>query len=223
MINSVFGKTIKYFRKRINIRLVINKKDFLKYTSRPTHITYKIFDKNYPAIHEIKPVLTLNKPIYVAFTVLYSSKCLMYDFHYNFIKNDFMVNYYLLTQTVLLTKSNQKMFMQIFLSTNICLTLVIFQKTQIFFNSPNKMVVDQTKIVYKEIPVNNFIGLKLDMRSLLSDDGKESDTAKGVINITLVLMVFIPFLIFKKDLRKEILTDDHKQEEILIDNKDLKK
>ena len=29
-----------------------------------------IFDKNYAAIHEIKPVLTLNKPIYVGFTIL---------------------------------------------------------------------------------------------------------------------------------------------------------
>ena len=46
------------------------KKDFLKYTSRRTHITHKIFDKNYAAIHEIKPVLTLKKPIYAVFTVL---------------------------------------------------------------------------------------------------------------------------------------------------------
>ena len=47
-----------------------NEKDFLKYTSRPTHISHKIFEKNYAAIHEIKPVLILNKPIYVGFTVL---------------------------------------------------------------------------------------------------------------------------------------------------------
>ena len=70
MINSVYGKTTENLRKRINVRLVNNEKDFLKYTSRPTHITHKIFDKNYAAIHEIKPVLTLNKPIYVGFTVL---------------------------------------------------------------------------------------------------------------------------------------------------------
>ena len=57
----------------------------LKYTSRPTHITHKIFDKNYVTIHEIKPVLTLNKPICVEFTVLELSKQLNYDFHYNFI------------------------------------------------------------------------------------------------------------------------------------------
>ena len=57
----------------------------LKHTSKRTFISSKIFDKNYAAIHEIKPVLTLNKPIYVGFTVLELSKWLMYDFHYNFI------------------------------------------------------------------------------------------------------------------------------------------
>ena len=102
MINSVYGKTMENLRKRINVRLVNNEKDFLKYTSRPTHITHKIFDKNYAAIHEIKPVLKLNKPIYVGSTVLELSKWLMYDFHDNFIKNTLMLNCYLLTQTVLL-------------------------------------------------------------------------------------------------------------------------
>ena len=70
MINSVYGKTMENLQKRINVRLVNNKKKFLKYTSRPTHITHKISVKNYAAIHEIKPVLALNKPIYVGFTVL---------------------------------------------------------------------------------------------------------------------------------------------------------
>ena len=77
MINSVYGKTME--------NLVSNEKDFLKYTSRATHITDKIFVKNYAAIHEVEPVLMLNKPIYVEFTVLELSKWLIYDFHYNFI------------------------------------------------------------------------------------------------------------------------------------------
>ena len=89
MINSVYGKTIENLQKRINVRLVNSEKGFLKYTSRPTHITHKIFDKNYAAIHKIKSVLTLNKPIDVGFTVLELSKWLMYDFHYNFIKKLF--------------------------------------------------------------------------------------------------------------------------------------
>ena len=67
IINSVYGKTMENLRKRINVRLLNNAKEFLKYTSRPTHITHKTFDKNLVAIHEIEPVLILNKPIYVGF------------------------------------------------------------------------------------------------------------------------------------------------------------
>ena len=74
MINSVYGKTMENLRKRINISLVNNTKDFLKYTSRPTYFTHKLFDEDYAAIHEIKPVVVLNKPIYVGFTVLDLSK-----------------------------------------------------------------------------------------------------------------------------------------------------
>ena len=104
LINSVYGKTTENLRKRITVRLANNEKDFLEYTSRPTHITHKILDNNYAATHEIKPVLMLNKPIHVGFTVLELSKWLMYDFHYNFVKNTLMLNCYLLTQTVLLMK-----------------------------------------------------------------------------------------------------------------------
>ena len=75
--------------KRINVRLVNNENDFLKYTSRSTRVTHKIFDKNYAAIHEIKTVLALIKPTYVGFTVLELNKWLMFDLHYNFIKKHF--------------------------------------------------------------------------------------------------------------------------------------
>ena len=70
MINSVYRKTIENLRKRINVRLVNNARVFLKYTSRPTYITHKIFGEDYAAIHKIKPSLMLNKPIYVGFTTL---------------------------------------------------------------------------------------------------------------------------------------------------------
>ena len=76
-------------RKRINVRLVSKAEDFLKYTSKPTYITHKIFGKDYAAIHEIKTVLILTKPIYVGFTVRNLSKWKMHDFHYNFIENNF--------------------------------------------------------------------------------------------------------------------------------------
>ena len=87
--NAAYGKTIKNTRKRIKIRVVKNAKDFIKYTSRPTYVNWKVFENNLAAIHEKKISLTLNKPIYVGFTVLEISKWEMYNFHYNFMIRKF--------------------------------------------------------------------------------------------------------------------------------------
>ena len=35
-----------------------------KIVSKPSFVSLKIFSENFAAIHEIKPVLTLDKPIY---------------------------------------------------------------------------------------------------------------------------------------------------------------
>ena len=85
MANSVNGKTIENLRKRISVKIANNEKDFVKRVSKPTYISRRIFDKYFAGIHEIKAVLTLNKPVYVGFTVLIKlSEWLMYDFRYNF-------------------------------------------------------------------------------------------------------------------------------------------
>ena len=57
-------------RKRINIRLINNARDYVKCVSKPTFVSQKIFSKNLVAIHKIKPVLVLNKPVYVGFSIL---------------------------------------------------------------------------------------------------------------------------------------------------------
>ena len=68
-----------------------------------------------------------------------------------------MLNYYLLTQTVLRMKSNQKMFMKKFLSTSIYLTL---EKDSKVYDNQNEMVVGKMKVVNKGIPINKFFRLK---------------------------------------------------------------
>ena len=79
MNNSIFGKTMENLRKRISIKLVNNAKGYVKCISKPSFVS-RIFNKKFVAIHEIKPVLTLNKPIYVGFRILDLSKYLMYEF-----------------------------------------------------------------------------------------------------------------------------------------------
>ena len=70
MINSVYGKTMENSRNRINFRLVNNAKDYEKYVTEPSFISKKISSKDLVAIHEIKPVLTVDEPIYVGSRVL---------------------------------------------------------------------------------------------------------------------------------------------------------
>ena len=89
MINTVFGKTMKNLRKIICVELINNAKNYIRCVSRASFFSQKIFTKNVVAVHKIKPLLTLNKPIYVGFSILELRKLLMYDFHYKYIKNKF--------------------------------------------------------------------------------------------------------------------------------------
>ena len=198
MINSVYGKTTENLRKRMNVRLVNNEKDFLKYTSRQTHITHKIFDKKryQAAIHEIKPVLTLNKPIYVGFTALELSKWLMYDFHYNFIKKHFDAEL-LFTDTDSLTYQikSEDVYDEFFKHKN----LFDFNNSK-FLDPTNKKVIGKMKDE-KEGKINDeFVGLKSKMYSMKNIDGKESNTAKGV-NIPTEFNEFKATLFNKKIIR----------------------
>ena len=77
MNNSIFGKTMENLGKRTSVKLVNNAKGYVKCISKPNFVSQKIFSKNFVAIHEIKPVLILNKPIYVGFSILDLSKVLI--------------------------------------------------------------------------------------------------------------------------------------------------
>ena len=82
--NATFGKTMWDLRKRISVKFIDNAKDYVKYISKPSFVSQKMF---FVVIHEIKSVLTLNKRIYVGFSILDLRKLLMYEFHYKYIKS----------------------------------------------------------------------------------------------------------------------------------------
>ena len=50
----LYGKTMENMRKRIKIIVVKNGKNFIKYTSRPTCVNWKVFENNLAAIHKKK-------------------------------------------------------------------------------------------------------------------------------------------------------------------------
>lgn len=86
MNDSVFGRTMENLRKRVDVRLVTDQKKLFKLVSKPTYVNSKIFNEDLVAVHKIKETLTLDRPAYVGICILDLSKTLMYDFHYNYIK-----------------------------------------------------------------------------------------------------------------------------------------
>ena len=76
-------------QKRVDVRLMTSKEKLLKLASKPTYASSKIFNENLVAVHKIKETLTLNRPAYVGMCILDQSKTLMYDFHYNYIKQKY--------------------------------------------------------------------------------------------------------------------------------------
>ena len=217
MINSVYGKTIENVRKRINVRLVNNKKDFLKYTSRPTYVAHKLFDKDHAFVHEIKPVLVLNKPIYVEFTkpnyvVLDLSKWKMYDFHYNFIKKKINAEL-LFTDTDSLTyEIKSENVYEEFYKWKDLFDFSNYSKDSRFYDESNKKVIGKMKDEYGGVIIDEFIGLKSKMYSIKKIDGSESSTAKGV-NIATEVNEFKDVLFNKKIIKnkmKRICAKQHK-------------
>ena len=148
VINSIYDKTIENVRKRIIVRLVNNEKDFSEYTSWPTYVTHKLFDESYAAIHEIRPVLVLSKPIYVGFTVLELSKWMMYDFHYNFIKKNFDAEL-LFTDTDSLTyEIKSENVYEKFFKWKDLFHFSNYSKDSKFFDDANKNVIGKMKDEY---------------------------------------------------------------------------
>ena len=184
MINSVYGKTMENLRKRINVRLENKKKIFQNTPADQLILLIKVFDKNYAVIHEIKPVLMLNKPIYVGFTVLELSKWLMYDFHYNFIKKHFDAEL-LFTDTDSLTyEIKSKDVYEEFFKHKHLFDFSNYPKDSKFFDQANKKVIGKMKDESEGNIIDEFVGLKSKMYSMKNIDGKESNTAKGVNTAT---------------------------------------
>ena len=138
----------------------------------------KIFGKNYAAIHEIKPVLTLSKPIYSGLAVLELSKWLMYDFHYNFIKKNFDTKL-LFTDTDGLTYEikSEDVYEEFFKYKHL-FDLSNLPRYSKLFEGSSKKVIGKMKDESEGKIIDEFVGLKSKMCSIKYIDGEESCTAK---------------------------------------------
>ena len=114
--------TMKNWTNRIDVRLVINKKEYLK--GHQNHVTCHRKWSWYVTLNYIKK---LKNPASFGMCILNLSIVLMYNFHYDYIKNNYGAaqDYYLLILIVWFTKLKLKMFMKILLWIKTFLILVI--------------------------------------------------------------------------------------------------
>ena len=182
MNNSVFGKTMENLRKRQNIKLVTDEENLLKWTSKPSFVSFKIFNEDLVAVHKMKPTLTLNRPAYVGMCILDLSKTLMYDFHYNYIKNKYGDKARLMfTDTDSLTyEIGVDDVYQDFWKDKHLFDNSDYPKDSPFFDNTNKKVIGKFKDEAAGLSIVEFVGLRSKMYSLMKDNEQGSRTAKGI-------------------------------------------
>ena len=182
MNNSVFGKTMENLRKRQDIKLVTDEENLLKWTSKPSFVNFKIFNEDLVAVHKMKPTLTLNRPAYVGMCILDLSKTLMYDFHYNYIKNKYGDKARLMfTDTDSLTyEIGVDDVYQDFWKDKHLFDNSDYPKDSPFFDNTNKKVIGKFKDEAAGLPIVEFVGLRSKMYSYLKENEQGSRTAKGI-------------------------------------------
>ena len=182
MNNSVFGKTMENIRKRVDVRLVTDEKKLVKMASKPTYVSSKIFNENLVAVHKIKETLTLNRPAYVGMCILDLSKTLMYDFHYNYIKQKYDSKAELLfTDTDSLTyeiETNDAY--QDFWNDKDKFDNSDYSPDSQYFDKTNKKVIGKFKDEAAGIPITEFVGLRSKMYSYMKENDQGGKTAKGI-------------------------------------------
>ena len=165
-------------RKRISVKLVNNSKDYVRCISKPSFLSQKTFSKNFVAIHEIKPVLILNKPINVGFSILDLSKLLMYEFHYKDIKSKFDAKLLFTdTDSLVYEIKTEDVYKNFYQDKNL-FDFSDYPLDSKFFDPTNKKVIDKMKDELKGKKINEFVGLKSKMYSLISVDDEEVTKTK---------------------------------------------
>ena len=86
MNNAVFGKTMENIRKHKDIKLVTNKKSYLRNVMKPNFKSGVLFGENLMGCEMGKIKVVMNKPVYLGQAILDLSKIAMYEFHYDYMK-----------------------------------------------------------------------------------------------------------------------------------------
>ena len=180
--NSVFGKTMENIRKRVDVRLVTDKKKLSKLASKPTFVNSKIFSEDHFAVHKRKEILKLDRPAYLGMCILDLSKTLMYEFHYSYIKRRYDDKAKLLftdTDSLCYEIQTKDIYNELWENKEL-FDNSDYPKYSQHYSSENKKVIGKFKDEAAGMPIKEFIGLRSKMYSYVKENNKNEKTARGI-------------------------------------------
>ena len=117
----------------------------------------KIFGNDLVTIHKSKVTLTINKPAYIGICILEMSRMLMYEFHYDYIKNKYDSNSGLLfTDSITIYKIKAKDVYQDFSTDKEMFDFSNYSAKSKYYDVSNKLVFGK-KNVTTGVPIKAFI------------------------------------------------------------------
>ena len=170
MKNAIFGKTMEKLRNRIDVKLVNNEKKYLKCTSKSSYMSHKLFDNNLVGIPKCKLALKLNKPAYIGMWILELIKALIYEFHFDYIKNKYDNKSKLLFKYTdsLMYEIKTEVVSEDFSNNKQMFDFSSYSTKSKYCDNSNKLVIGKVKDVIGNVATKEFAGLKPKMYSLLA-------------------------------------------------------
>ena len=126
-------------------------------------------------MHEIQPVLMLDKPIYVGFSIIDSSKLSMYVFHYKYIrtKYDSCAKLFPTDKGSLVYEVETDNIYEDFYENKNLIDFSDYPEDSKFFDPVNTKVIGKMKDEVKTKVISELVGLKSKMYSLVIANNKK--------------------------------------------------
>ena len=205
MNNSVFGKTMKNIRKHGDIKLVTTDKRRSKLVSEPNYHTNNLISEDLSIIEMKKTKLKMNKLTYLGLSILESSKTLLYEFWYDYIKpkyNDNVKLSYMDTDSFIINIKTNDFYEDIASDVENRFDTSNYEVNRPLPTGKNKKVIGLMKDELGGKIITEFVTLRPKTYSFLTDDGKEDKKAKRTKKFVIKKMIKF------NDYKKCLLNDE---------------
>ena len=192
MNNAVFGKTMENIRKHRAIKLVTTDKKRSKLVSEPNYHAINLISEDLTTIEMKKTKVKMNKPIYLGLSILESSKILMYEFWYDYMKPKYDNNVklcYMDTDSFIIDIKMDDFYKNITNDVECKFDTSNYEVNKPLPKGRNKKVIGVMKGELGGKIITELVTLRPKTYSYLTDDGKEDKKAKGTKKCVIKKMI----------------------------------